>query len=190
MSARPSRPRWIGAAETPDFEVDRLRRIELDQLQPRFSQLRSVELLDVQAERIDAANSDWKGAHLRRVTFSDARLTGIDLAEGQLEEVTFKGCRLDYANFRHSRIGQVSFKDCLLTGADFQGATLDATLFSGCELIDADFSKAKLSLVDLRGSKLALAGSVLLGGAIIDSLQLMELAPVLAHELGITVEDT
>jgi uncharacterized protein YjbI with pentapeptide repeats len=104
--------------------------------------------------------------------------------------VSFKSCKLDYVNFRHSAIEQVSFEDCVLTGADFQGASINATRFSGCQLVDADFSKATLSLVDLRGSELALAGSVLgLRGAIIDPLQLMELARTLAQELGITIED-
>jgi uncharacterized protein YjbI with pentapeptide repeats len=54
----------------------------------------------------------------------------------------------------------------------------------------ADFSKAELAHVDLRGSELALAGSLLaLRGATIDSLQLMELSRPLAAELGITVEE-
>jgi hypothetical protein len=56
--------------------------------------------------------------------------------------------------------------------------------------VEADFSKAEMSFVDLRGSELRLAGSVLgLRGAIIDQLQLMELSRTLAQELGITVED-
>ncbi len=145
---------------------------------------------NVAAERIDAANGDWGGAQFRRAQFKDARLTGLNLAEAQVEQVSFKGCKLDYANFRHSAIKQVSFEDCVLTGADFQGASLNATLFSRCQLAEADFSKAEMSLVDLRGSELALAGSVLgLRGAIIDPLQLMELARTLAQELGIAVED-
>jgi uncharacterized protein YjbI with pentapeptide repeats len=154
------------------------------------SKLRAIKLVDVDGERIDAANGDWGGAQLRRTQFSDARLTGLSFAEARIEEVSFKGCKLDYANFRHSTIAQVSFEDCVLTGADFQGASIDATLFSHCQLAEADFSKAELSLVDLRGSELALAGSVLgLRGAIIDPLQLMELARSLAQELGINVED-
>ncbi len=56
--------------------------------------------------------------------------------------------------------------------------------------MEADFSKALLTRVDLRGSELALAGSVLgLRGAIVDPLQLMDLARTLAQELGIAVED-
>jgi len=173
-----------------DAGSGRFERVYLKDIDFGESKLRAVEFIDVIAERIDAANGDWGGAQLRRTRFSDARLTGLNFAEARIEEVSFKGCKLDYANFRHSAIKQVSFEDCVLTGADFQGASLDATLFSDCQLVEADFSKAKLSLVDLRGSELAFVGSVLgLRGAIIDPLQLMELAPILAQELGITVKD-
>jgi uncharacterized protein YjbI with pentapeptide repeats len=173
-----------------DAGSGRFERVYLKDTDFGESKLRAVKFSDVIAERIDAANGDWGGARLRCTRFSDARLTGLNFAEARIEEVSFKGCKLDYANFRHSAIKQVSFENCVLTGADFQGASLDATLFSDCQLVEADFSTAKLSLVDLRGSELALAGSVLgLRGAIIDPLQLMDLARTLAQEIGITVED-
>ena len=176
------------------LEVDagsgRLGRVHLKDVDLGESKLRGVDFVDVIAERIDAANSDWGGAQLRRTLFSDARLTGLSFAEARIVEVSFKGCKLDYANFRHSEIERVSFEDCVLTGADFQGASIKATVFSRCQLVEADFSKAVMSLVDLRGSELRLAGSVLgLRGAIIDPLQLMELSRTLAQQLGITVED-
>ena len=67
---------------------------------------------------------------------------------------------------------------------------MKATVFSRCQLVETDFSKATMSLVDLRGSELRPAGSILgLRGAIIDPLQLMELSRTLAQQLGITVED-
>jgi uncharacterized protein YjbI with pentapeptide repeats len=125
------------------------------------SKLRAVEFVDVIADRVDAADGDWGGAQLRRMLFSDARLTGLSFAEARIEEVSFKACKLDYANFRHSEIERVSFEDCVLTGVDFQEASIKAMIFSGCQLVEADFSKAAMSLVDLRGSELRLAGSVL-----------------------------
>ncbi len=173
-------------ASSGRFEQVHLEDVDLSQ-----SKLRAVELIDLMAERVDGANCDWGGARFWRSSFSDARLTGINLAEAQIEQVSFRDCKLDYANFRHSAIKHVSFEDCVLIGADFQGASLDSTRFSGCRLAEADFSKARLARVDLRGSELALAGSVLgLGGAIIDPSQLMELARTLAQELGIAVEDS
>jgi uncharacterized protein YjbI with pentapeptide repeats len=78
----------------------------------------------------------------------------------------------------------------VLSAADFQGAQIGQTRFSRCQLTQADFSKAKLSAVDFRGSQLALTGSLTgLGGAIIDGVQLIELARPLAGELGIAVEE-
>jgi uncharacterized protein YjbI with pentapeptide repeats len=179
-----------GSSPNLDAGSGRLARAQLVDVSLGESKLRGVEFVDVIAERLDAANGDWGGARLRRTLLSDARLTGLGLAEARIEHVRFKLCKLDYVNFRHSEIEHVSFEDCVLTGADFQGAKIKETVFSGCQLLEADFSKAELTRVDLRGSGLALSGSVLgLRGAIIDPLQLMELARTLAHELGITVED-
>jgi uncharacterized protein YjbI with pentapeptide repeats len=173
-----------------DAGSGRFARVGLEDVDLKESKLRAVELIDVIAERLDASNGDWGGARLRRAQFHDARLTGLNLCEARIEQASFKACKLDYANFRHSSLKRVSFEDCVLTGVDFQGANLDASLFSGCQLVEADFSKAELSLVDLRGSNLAPAGSVLgLRGAIIDPLQLIDLARMIAQELGILVEE-
>jgi uncharacterized protein YjbI with pentapeptide repeats len=154
------------------------------------SRLRGLELVDVAAERLGAANGDWGGAQLRRALFGSSRLTGLDLGEARLEEVRFVGCKLDYANLRHATVEYVSFEDCVLSGADFQGARLHSVRFSGCDLNGADFSRAEFAHVDFRGSQLELAGSVLgLGGATVDPLQLMELSRLLASELGMTVAE-
>jgi uncharacterized protein YjbI with pentapeptide repeats len=167
-----------------------LKRVRLEDVDLTGSKLRSVELVDLAAERIDAANGDWGGAQIRRALFGEARLTGLSLAEARIEEVRFRSCKLDYANFRHSEIARVSFEDCVLDHADFQGARIEATLFSGCRLVGTDFSRAALARVDLRGSELAPVGPASsLRGAIIDPLQLIELARPLAQEVGITVED-
>jgi uncharacterized protein YjbI with pentapeptide repeats len=167
------------------FEQAHLQDVSFDD-----AKLRALELVDVRAERVSATNGDWGAALLRRVYFHEARLTGLDLGEARIEEAHFKSCKLDYANFRHSTIEFATFEDCVLANADFQGAHIYAARFEGCQLAAADFTKAVLAHVDLRGSELALAGSVLgLRGAIVDPLQLMELSPLIAHELGIVVED-
>lgn len=168
----------------------RFREAHLEDVELGEAKVRGLEALDLSALRLDAANGDWGGAQLRRVLLGDSRLTGLNLAEARLEQVSFRACKLDYANFRFCELAHVSFEECVLTGADFHGARIDATRFSDCELIEADFTAARLALVDLRGSRLAPTGSLLgLRGAVIDPLQLLELARPLAHELGITVEE-
>lgn len=183
----------IAAAEVRGAEAGagRIEQAQLEDVDLDESKLRGLALIDVIAERLGAANGVWGGATLRRVSLQGSRLTGIDLGEAHLEDVHLKACKLDYANFRNGAVENVTFEDCVLRGADFQGARLRGVRFSGCQLIETDFSRAQLERVDFRGSELALAGSFLgLRGAIVDSLQLMEMSRPIAHELGITVDDS
>jgi uncharacterized protein YjbI with pentapeptide repeats len=144
----------------------------------------------VRGERLGAANGDWTSGSLSHVEIVDSRLTGLDLGAARLLQERFRGCKLDYANFRHAELDDVSFEDCVLVRSDFQGATLRGIRFDACGMGGADFTKAELDRVDLRGSEIELGGSLLgLRGAIIDSLQLMDLSHAIAHELGISVEE-
>jgi uncharacterized protein YjbI with pentapeptide repeats len=193
-------PATIGVTQAPDgpfsdlTEVDpeagaveeaRLAGTNLDGVK-----LRGLRMVDVEAERVSAVNGDWRGIELRRARFQGARLTGLDLGEARIEEAHFESCKLDYANFRHVVFEHVTFEDCVLTNAHFQGARIYAARFAGCDLSAADFSRAELAHVDLRGSELTLAGSVLgLRGATIDSLQLMDLSRTIAQELGVVVKE-
>jgi uncharacterized protein YjbI with pentapeptide repeats len=197
-------PETIGATEEPDLasddpvELDAValtaeRELEGVALAPTAlddTDLRGLRIVDVSAEQLSVASGDWRSSSLLRVELREARLTGLDLGEARLREVRFRGCKLDYVNFRHAEIEYVSFEDCVLAQADFQGAHLTSVRFEGCQLAAADFTKATLSRVDLRGSELAGLGGSLLGlrGAVVDSLQLIDLAPQLAAELGIAVE--
>ncbi|HYZ55915.1 MAG TPA: pentapeptide repeat-containing protein, partial [Streptosporangiaceae bacterium] len=73
---------------------------------------------------------------------------------------------------------------------DFGGATLKRASFPGSRLTRADFSRATLEKVDLRGADLEItAGYSSLRGAVINSAQLMAIAPMLARQLGIDVKD-
>ncbi|MEZ5076230.1 MAG: pentapeptide repeat-containing protein [Solirubrobacterales bacterium] len=182
----------IAGAELRQVEAGagRLAAAQLEDVDLDGAQLHGVALVDVLADRLGAANGEWRGATLRRAVLTGSRLTGLDLGESRLEDVVLRDCKLDYANLRHAAIEHVTFSGCVLSGADFQGARLRAVRFEDCRLSEADFSRAELEAVDFRSSQLALAGSLLgLRGAIVDSLQLMELSRPLATELGISVRD-
>lgn len=197
--ARPT-PAKIGATQGPEGELTEVTAIdpEVREIEEAHlvgadcdgEKLRGLRLVDVEAERLAAANGDWGGGLLRQTRLREARLTGLSLADAKLEDAHFIGCKLDFANFRFATIEHTTFEDCILDNADFQGAQLYAVHFDGCQLTGTDFTKATLSHVDLRGSELALGGSLLgLRGAIVDSLQLMDLSRPLAHELGIVVKE-
>jgi uncharacterized protein YjbI with pentapeptide repeats len=140
-------------------------------------------------------------ADLAESTLVDAWLSGCVLAGVQafstlLRRVSFRNCKLDSVNFREATLTDVTFEDCVLRDPDFAGAKLTRVRFPGCALTGASFTKATCSSVDLRGAALGTAASPgisagydALRGATIDSPQLMTLAPLLAHHLGITVKD-
>lgn len=155
---------------------------------------------------------------LSDVWFEQTRLVAVDLAESSLTDVwltgcvlagvqafglvtrrvRFRDCKLDSVNFRDCRLTDVLFEGCVLRDVDFGSAKLTRVRFPGCTLSRADFTKASCTDVDLRGARMGAgepgdagirAGYDSLRGARIDTLQLVTLAPLLAHHLGITVED-
>jgi fluoroquinolone resistance protein len=104
--------------------------------------------------------------------------------------VVLRDCKLDLANLRRATFRRATFEDCVLDDADLGGAALRETRFAGCGLRRVALDDARMNGVDLRGSALVPDGDVLaLRGAIIDSLQLVELGPLLARGLGIEVRD-
>ena len=143
------------------FDGGRLRRARMSDLW--FSETRFVAL--------DIAESSWTDVWL-----SGCVLAGVQAFAGVLRRVTFRGCKLDSVNFRECSLTDVAFEDCVLRDADFGGAKLTRIRFGGSTLSGADFTKVTCTDVDLRGAR-------------IDTPQLMTLAPLLAHHLGITVED-
>jgi uncharacterized protein YjbI with pentapeptide repeats len=132
----------------------------------------------------DLAESNWQD-----VTFLGGVLAGPQLYGAELTRVVFQGCKLDSLNLREARLSDVRFDDCVLADVDFGGATLRRVTFPGSRLTGVDFSRVTLEKVDLRGAELGLSGGAeCLRGATISAAQLLDLAPVFATSLGITVK--
>ena len=174
-----------------DATGGRIEQCELDGTSLAGSRLRSLALIDVVARRIDTSNADWRGASLRRVVFEACRMTGFSATELDAEDVVFRDCKLNLASFQLGRFRRATFEGCVLDEADLSGATLIETRFAGSQLRRIELEGVRLTRVDLRGAQLEEPrGDVRnLRGAIVDHVQLVGLAPVLAHGLGITVSD-
>jgi uncharacterized protein YjbI with pentapeptide repeats len=140
--------------------------------------------------REDLAGAEWPTRHLIHDSFVGCRMTGLEAPALIAEHVHFKDCRLELANFRHATLRSVVFEDCVLDEADLGGADIAHCRFAGCSLRGTHIENARLTKVDLRGSQLAPEGDLhALKGATIDRVQLIELAPYLARDIGLTVED-
>jgi uncharacterized protein YjbI with pentapeptide repeats len=163
-------------------------------------QLRRCRLSDVWFGESRFVAFDMAESSFVDAWFSGCVLAGVQAFSAGLRRVVFRDCKLDSVNFRESSLTEVTFADCVLREVDFGGARLKKVRFPGCQLTGADFTKVRCTDVDLRGATLGgtaaggtaagiRAGYESLAGVRIDTLQLMALAPYLAHHLGIAVDD-
>ncbi|MDX3834036.1 pentapeptide repeat-containing protein [Streptomyces europaeiscabiei] len=154
------------------------------------TRLHRARVLDSVLTGIRGVGTDLAEATLRDVELVDARLGGVQLHGAVLERVLVRGGKIDYLNLREARLKDVVFEDCVLVEPDFAGAGLERVAFVGCALKGADLSGVTLVDVDLRGAASVeiVRGVDRLSGAVISAAQLMDLAPVLAAEMGIRVE--
>lgn len=152
----------------------------------RRSKFGDVLLRQVQAVGTDLVETEWLDA----VAFSSA-FSGVEAFSTRWRRVVFTRCKLDSVNFRGSQFSDVVFEDCIVRDADFTGSALSAVTFPGSALQRVRFANTKLAAADFRGAtELDFAdGHASLRGAIIDSSQLMALAPALAAAAGILVKD-
>ncbi|MGW4032312.1 pentapeptide repeat-containing protein [Streptomyces sp. NPDC004838] len=138
----------------------------------------------------------WVATELVETGWMDAEivagsLAGLEMFSAELRRVTFHNCKLDSVNLRAATLFDVSFVDCLLRDVDFTGARLERVTFPGSTLESVRFATSRMSKVDLRTvAQLGIAdGGESLKGATISSPQLMDLAPLFAQALGVTVKD-
>ena len=158
--------------------------------------LRRAKLSDVWFGETRIVAVDLAESSLTDVWFSGCVFAGVQAFSSVARRVLFRGCKLDSVNFRDCKLTDVTFDDCVLRDVDFGSAKLSKVRFAGSTLVAADFSRVECKDVDLRGARLGSAdtpgikaGYDCLGGTRIDSLQLVTLAPLLAHHLGIKVID-
>ncbi|MGQ4381949.1 pentapeptide repeat-containing protein [Streptomyces sp. SAS_270] len=154
------------------------------------TRLHHARVLDSVLTGIRGVGTDLAESTLRDVELVDARLGGVQLHGSVLERVLIRGGKIDYLNLRRARLKDVVFEGCVLVEPDFGGARLERVEFVDCVLKGADLSAATLVDVDLRrAAELEIARGVdRLAGAVISPSQLLDLAPVLAAEMGVRVE--
>lgn len=171
-----------------DLTGSRLEECELSTVSLDDARLTAVRLIDCRLENLDvpvllAARPTWRGVELR-----GSRVGSAELYDGEWASVSVSDCRLGYLNFRHGKLTEVEFTGCRITELDLSGASLTDVTFADCEIETLTVTGARLRDVDLRGAALhEIVGLSALSGATIDETQLVQLAPLLAAEVGLTV---
>ena len=144
-----------------------------------------TSLYAVHGAGLDLAESSWSDALVQ-----GARLGAVATYGAELVRVRFEGCKIEFLNLRGATLRDVQFVDCQLVEPDFREARLAQVTFDRSRLVSPEFANGTYTDVDLSGAELAGArGATGLKGATVSSLQLIDLGPLLATELGITVAD-
>jgi len=105
-----------------------------------------------------------------------------------LTDVRIRGTHLGYVNLAGAELKDVIFEGCEIDSLDLRGAKLEAVTFIDSRVDELNVAGSTLSAMDLSGARLrTLVGIESLRGAIIGHSQLVDLAPLLAAQLGLEV---
>lgn len=180
-----------------DLRVDALDLESADLALCRVDGVRAAEVSLRYATVAESAWSGWDVPILRtaRASWRDLEIDGTRSGSVEAYESTWKGvhfvnCRLGFVNLRGAHLQDVAFTDCTIDELDLGQAKLTRFAAPGSRISQLIVEQSTLQHVDLRGADLdGLAGISALRGATISSLQLQQLAPLLAADRGITVRD-
>jgi uncharacterized protein YjbI with pentapeptide repeats len=181
---------WVGLDLT-DAVLDEceLDGVSIESFEGRDSLLRGIRIsesaisaLNVPALR--APHSQW-----REVSVERSRIGSAELFESEWTSVRISASKLGYVNLRGASLTDVAFDGCTIDELDLARVTASRVSLRGCSIGTLDVSGATLANVDLRGAEFSTVNGIAgLKGATIDDLQLSLFAPLLAGELGISVE--
>jgi uncharacterized protein YjbI with pentapeptide repeats len=147
--------------------------------------LERLLMLDVKVEASDCSGAVWDRARLRRLTFTECRMVGIQLVETDLQDIEFVRCTLAGGLFIGAACRSISFRECVLREASFESAELAGARFTDCDLTGADLRGARLQGADFRSSTLSRVrvGQRELDGVIIDPSQAVQVVALLGVEV-------
>jgi uncharacterized protein YjbI with pentapeptide repeats len=170
----------IGAS----FRQCRLARCGLDAVGMARTSWSSCLLVDAHGATVDVADSTW-----REVIVRDARIGALSGPGASLTHVRIRGGKIDYLVLAGSRLRDVAIEDCVVGELDLAGAEVRNLTIEGGVVDVLDVNAARLAGLDLRRTRLgAVRGVGSLRGAVMTPGQLIDLAPMLAEQIGIRIE--
>ena len=160
-----------------------LARCGVDGLALRRARILKSLLADLHGASLDLADSTWRDSHV-----TGGRLGAVTLIGASWSGIRVSGCHLGFLNLAGAQLEDVVFERCQVGSLDARTATLNSVAFVDCSLDELNVSGATLARVDLSGARLrSLVGVESLKGAIVSQAQLVDLAPLLATQLGLEV---
>lgn len=154
------------------------------------AEMRSIRIVDSVLTGFNVPVMRSPRATWKDVVVRDSRIGSAELYESGLRALRFENCKLGYVNLRGANLFDVLFVNCTIDELDLGQAKASRVAFDGCSIRALDLNNATVSDFDVRGADVQeVAGIRNLAGVTINELQLTMLAPAIAANLGIIVED-
>jgi len=180
----------VSISDWPDLDSSRWRfdTCKLEQCLITNQDVTNITIWDSILVRCDISACRLFDAGLLRSELLGCRAVGLQLGESTIKDVSFKNCKLSMASFRKCTLMRVTFENCILDDTDFNNATLSDVSFIKCELNRTDFSGIKAAKVDMTNSDIRqIRGVRSLKNVRVSAEQVLDLAPLLAAEVGLVV---
>jgi uncharacterized protein YjbI with pentapeptide repeats len=151
--------------------------------------LRHGRFLEVAVQGLDAPTLGAAHTVLHDVVLEEARLGSAEFARTTWHSVHIHNSRFDRLDLRGAELRDVLFTNCTVVRLDLTDATAERVTFVDTFLDTLDVTGARLRNVDLRALHLrTVAGLRGLQGSTMTPAQVERLAPLLAADLGITID--
>lgn len=119
----------------------------------------------------------------------DSRIGSWEVCDAIWRSVHFSGCKIGYLNLRDAEVSDLKFTNCVIEELDLMRAKASRVAFTDCRIGRLELAGSRLADVDLRGAQLTDVGDLAgLSGVTVSLEQLLDLAPLMAARLGVTVE--
>jgi len=152
--------------------------------------LTSARVVDTRFRQVSVSVLKAARGGLRDVEFDGGRLGAVEAYDASWNSVHVRGCKVNYLNLRAAKLTDLLFTDCVIDELDLAQADIARMRLVGTRVGSLALRQAELRDLDLREAELEqVTGVAGLRGAVVSPLQLMELAPVLAAEIGLRVLD-
>lgn len=162
----------------------RFEEISADDVDLQGTTIRESEIVRPSAVTVHAARGEWSDVRL-----AGGRIGVLEAYEATWSTVELTGLKASYVNLRACTLTDLTLTDCRIDELDLADARIQRALLSGSQIDRLTVQGATLEGFDLRGATIGeVVGISSLRGAIISPDQLIDLAPALAHAVGLSVQ--
>jgi uncharacterized protein YjbI with pentapeptide repeats len=152
---------------------------------------RRTRLNNCLIEESGATTADFGDTGWRDVVVSGGRFGALRAPASTWTDVRVRSAKLDFVDLTATRLESVAFEGCVIGALDLGDTRATGLTFGGCRIDEINLDGARLERADLTGAQLGIVRGVRgLRGGRVTLGQLMDLAPLLAADIGIEVRDT